>query len=206
VVVTLFLSLLSLIVLCCSDYDLDLPIYLRIVSNQTTALLYSFTLVSIYLTADSTHITGRYQLDTDKLLIVVGVLAVLTGLYFLLANGCANTRVRSALCCREDPVLKRKAAHCYHDQGTLSSQASSRTSEHRYHRRHGARLADEMNLNYVDNYLGYNGVLPLSPVPLDVLDVRGGRGQRRVKERRSGGGPTGFRQVGVSIPHTTSMT
>ena len=210
VLITLALSLLSLIVLCCSDYDLELPVYLRIISNTVTALLYSLSLASVYTTADSLHHPNHYQLDADKLLVVAAVLTVLTGLYFLLANGCANSRVRSALCCKEDPVLRRKVRNC-EDQGSdhsLSSQASSRTSQHRRHRRHGARITDEMNLNYVDSYLGYDGVS--SYVPLDVLgqiDVGGaggGRG-RRVKERRSGELP-GFRHVGVNIPHTTSMT
>ena len=76
-----------------------------------------------------------------------------------------------------------------------------------------------MNLNYVSSYLGYSEVASPSHVPLGVLgqvDNNGGgrgqgRGQRRVKEKRSGevmggGGPAGFRQVGVNVPHATSMT
>lgn len=214
-VLTVLLTVISLLLLCCSDYDLELPVYLRILSNQLTALLYSITVISISITADSTSHSNRYKLDTTYLLIAPAIMALMTSVYFLLANGCMNGHIRSVLRCQEDPVLKRKVAH--YNQGlsqTMDSRSSSRTSQHRNLRRNGKRLADEMNLNYVNSYLGYDEVGPSSShVPLDVLGQvadGGGAGVRgRVKDKRSMdliGGHLEFRNVGVSIPYTTSMT
>ena len=215
-IITLLLTSSSITALCCSDYDLELPTHLRLASSQLNAFFYSATIIIHYITANSVSHGDKYQLTTDYLLVLVGILALLTASHFLLANGWGNSHIRSVLLCREDPELKRKVAH-YNQQlnptSSLSSQASSRTSEHRNLRRHGTRLADEMNLNYVNSYLGYDEVVP-SHVPLDMFGQveAGGRGQgRRVKDRRSTelsslGGPTGFRNVGFKVPHATSMT
>jgi hypothetical protein len=206
---TLLLSILAVSILYCSDYDLELPVHLRIVSSQVNAILYSATVIAFFLTADSVSRSSRYRLNTDYLLLAVAILALFTAAYFLLGNGWANSHIRSVLLCREDPVLKRKMAH-YHDYThTSSSLSSSRTSEHRNMRRNGTHINDEMNLNYVNSYLGYDEV-PAPHVPLDMLGQVDQRGRgRRVKYKRNGelkGGPTGFRNVGFIVPHTTSMT
>ena len=209
-VLTLLITSVVIPFLCCSDYDLELPVHLRIASNQINALLYSTTVVCVYLTADSVSHGSKYQLNTDYLLVLTGILALSSAGYFLVANGWGNSRIRRVLLCREDPALKRKVGH-YQElmTNTLTSQASSRTSEHRNARRNGTRITDEMNLNYVNSYLGYDDVSS-SHVPLDMfghMDRHGGGG-RRVRDRRSGepmGGPTGFRNVGFKVPHATSM-
>ena len=210
-IITLLLTTSSIIFLCCSDYDLELPTHLRIASSQLNSILYSITIIILYLTADSKSHSHKYALETDYLLVLVGILAVLMASHFLLANGWANSHIRSTLLCHEDPVLKRKVAHYNQQQKKTNSQTSSRTSEHRNLRRNGTRLTDEMNLNYVNSYLGYDDVAT-SHVPLDMfVQLDGGRGQGggRVKDRRSTelpmGGPTGFRNVGFKVPHATSM-
>ena len=206
---SLLITALTITTLCCSDYDLELPIHLRIASNQLNAVLYSATVILLYLTADSASHDNKYRLDTDYMLVFTAVLAVFCGGYFLLANGWSNSHIRSVLLCKEDPVLKRKVAH-YQDTATHSagSQTSSRTSDHRNFRRNGTRITDEMNLNYVNSYLGYDE--GSAHVPLDMFgqvdQCRQGGGGRRVKDRREPmSGPTGFRNVGTKVPHTTSM-
>lgn len=210
-VLTLLLTILAVTILCCSDYDLEPPVHSRIVSNQLNAILYTGTIICHYITANSASHSHKYHLNTTYLLLITAIHAVLNASYFLLANGWANSHIRSVLLCREDPALKRKVASYQERTQTLSSVSSSRSSEHRNLRRNGTRINDEMNLNYVSSYLGYDEA-PTSHVPLDMLGQVDQRRQgRRVKDRRSGEltgpiGPSGFQHVGFKVPHVTSMT
>ena len=208
--VSLTLTVLAILILCCSDYDLELPVHLRVVSAEVNAGLFSIVMVCHFITADAAAHGGKYSLDSDYLLLVVAILVLSCAIYFLVANGGANSHIRRTLLCREDPVLKRKVAH-YHDEPshTPSSLASSRTSDHRNLRRSAMHMHDEMNLNYVNSYLGYDEVSS-SHVPLDMLQqVNQSREGKRVRgDRRELSaplGPTGFRNVGFKVPHPTSM-
>ena len=205
-VLTLILTVLAIIAMCCSDYDLELPVHLRVGSAQINAFLYSIVVVCHFITGDSVTHSDRYQLDTDYLLLTVAILAIFCATYFLVANGVGNSRIRSALLCHEDPALKRKVAHYQNAANSPSSLASSsRSSEHRNMRRSGIHLHDEMNLNYVNSYLGYDEVS--SYVSLDMLGhVDQSRQGRRVKDKRNGerstpkGGASGFRNGERSTP------
>ena len=206
---SLVLTVLVILLLCCSDYDLELPVHLRVVSAEVNAGFFSMAMVCHFITADAAAHGGKYSLDSDYLLLVVTILVFSCATYFLVANGGANSHIRSTLLCREDPVLKRKVAHYNESSHTPSSLASSRTSDHRNLRRSAMHLHDEMNLNYVNSYLGYDEVSS-SHVPLDMLQqVNQSREGRRVRgDRREPSGPlgpTGFRNVGFKVPHPTSM-
>ena len=210
-ILTLLLTLLAICILCCSDYDLELPIHLRVASSQANAILYSVAIICHFLTANSVSHGSKYHLDAKHLLLTTAIFSIFSAGYFLLANGWANSHIRSVLLCREDPVLKRKVAHYQEPMHTPSSTTSNRSAEHRNKRRNGTHLSDEMNLNYVNSYLGYDKVSS-SHVPLDMLGQVGQNRQgRRVKDKRNGelsvpmAGPSGFRHVGFKVPHVTSM-
>ena len=190
--------------------------YLRVISTEVNALLFSLAAVCQFMAADSATRGDKYLIGVDYLTVIAAVLVLLCAGYFLAANGFGNSHIRAAILCREDPVLKRKVAH-YGESHTPSSVVSSRTSEHRNLRRSAMHLTDEMNLNYVNSYLGHRGEEGEegagSNVPLDMLQqVNQGKEGQRVRDRRSGGelcgplgGPTGFRNVGFTVTHPTSM-
>ncbi len=166
--------------LACSDYTIEGTLYLQLVSALLNLLLYSAVLACYYLTAES-------LIDSNYLLMATGALALLCSIHFLIANAVAKSRVRSALMCREDPVLKQKVAHysgrqCQANEESSSSLSGgrSRTFFHKKLRRDPMRLTDEMNLNYVDSYLGAD-----NPVPLTMLgQVSDAQQGKRVRSKK----------------------
>ena len=170
-----FLSLIIIVataaMLACSDYIIETTAYLQLGSFAFNVILYFAVLLCQFFTASGAT-------NTDHLLLMTGVFAFSCGAYFFIANTCAKSRVRSALMCREDPVLKRKTAHCSDSPETdCNSRSTSRSSIHLRMRRTPIQLNDEMNINYVDSYLGASG--EASIVPLVMLNqVQQAQGKR----------------------------
>ncbi len=183
-IVTVMVAIVTLtcaVLLACSDYDIEGTLYLQLLSQLINLLLYCSVLACYYL-------AGQDVLDKDYMLMAVGATAILCSVYFFIANAVAKSRVRSALMCREDPVLKQKVQHYSRRRGLESEESGSslsagrsRTSNHKKLRREPMKLSDEMNLNYVDSYLGV-----ANPVPLRLLgqasDVQQGK---RVKTKKA---------------------
>ena len=214
-VVTFLLSSITIAALCCSDYDLELPVYLRIGSAQLNALLYSTTAVCHYVAGDAVRHKEKYLLSSNNILLIVAILSIFCGTFFLVANGMTNSHIRRTLFCQRDPALKRKVSVARHQETEMcnhsGSVVSSRSSQRRKARRYGTHLSDEMNLNYVNSYLG-NAKGPSSHIPLGVLGKLDSKQQgRRVHEKRSGElhnhlGPKGFHNVGFKVPNATSVS
>ena len=171
VFVLLLITFISAAMLACSDYTIESATYLHLGSLALNVLLYFAVVLCQFFTADTTA-------HADQLLLVTGVLALSCAVFFFVTNTCAKSRVRSALMCREDPVLKRKTAHYQDSPDTECTESStSRSSIHLKMRRTPVRLNDEMNINYVDSYLGASG--EASIVPLVMLNqVQQAQGKR----------------------------
>lgn len=164
-IVVIVTTFVTLIMLACSDYTLESYIYLQIISLLVNFALYAIVIVTQFFTAAS----SQFGVNQSYLLLATGGLSLVCGIYFFIANGLAKSRVRSAMTCRIDPVMKNKLA-AYSSQG--DSGFSSRTSPIDKLRRAPIRLTDEMNINYVDDYLGYPHT---NPVPLAMIgQVQGG--------------------------------
>lgn len=157
VVVTTFVTM---VLLACSDYTLEASIYLQLVSLLANFLLFSAVVLTQFFAAAS----DQFGANRSYLLVATGGLAATCALYFFIANGLVKSRVRAAITCRTDPVLKNKLAA--HTPVPTDSGFSSRNSPKDKLRRAPIRLTDDMNLDYVDHYLGYPHT---SPVPLAVL-------------------------------------
>ena len=177
VAVTLILG--SMILLKCSDYTVDSSAFMQLLSLLGNLVLYFATILCQFFTPS---VTG--QETSDRLLIVTGLLAFLCSVYFFITNGLGKGRIRSALMCREDPILKAKLTHFKHNSSSFpTSKQNSRSSLHNF-RRSPTRLVDEMNINYVDSYLGYPHT---NPVPLAMLNqVQHAQGRRVKGDRKSG--------------------
>ena len=175
-VLTAIITLSCMILLRCSDYTIETTLYLQLASILLNLILFYGTIVSQFLTAD-----GFF--DSDYLLMVTGSLALVCGVYFFIVFGVAKSRIRSALLCHEDPILKNKVAHYNRQRNSSGSHGDrpstgSRTSFHLKLRRQPMRLTDEMNINYVDAYLG-NGT------PLAMLNqVQEARPGKRVRKNK----------------------
>ena len=166
VIATVFVTL---VLLACSDYTLESYIYLQNVSLFVNFALYSLVIIVQFFTAAS----SQFGANRSYLLLATGGLSLVCGIYFFIANGLAKSRIRSALTCRTDPVIKSKLA-AYMTRGNTPDDSgfSSRTSPSDKLRRSPIRLTDEMNINYVDDYLGYPHT---NPVPLAMFgQVQGG--------------------------------
>ena len=178
----LVLDLGSMIILKCSDYTVDTPIYLQLVSLLGNLALYFTTILCQFFTPTMQDDDG-----SDYLLLATGTLALLCGVYFLVTNGFGKGRIRSALLCQDDPTLKAKLTHYkskFQSSSSSSSGQTSRSSLHKKLRRSPMKLADEMNINYVDSYLGYPHT---NPVPISMLNqVQQARGKRVKGDKRSG--------------------
>ncbi len=59
-------------------------------------------------TASSSQFSG---VSRDQLLLTTGALGLLSGVYLFLSYGLAQSRVRSAMRCREDPLIRSKINH-----------------------------------------------------------------------------------------------
>ncbi len=59
-------------------------------------------------TASSSQFSG---VSRDQLLLVTGALGLLSGVYLFLSYGLAQSRVRSAMRCKEDPLIRSKINH-----------------------------------------------------------------------------------------------
>ena len=173
--VTLILG--SMVLLKCSDYTVDSSTFMQLLSLLGNLVFYFATILCQFFTPTA-------QDTSDHLLIVTGVLAFLCSLYFFITNGLGKERIRSAILCREDPILKAKLTNFKRKSSSFpSSNQNSRSSLHRF-RRSPTRLVDEMNINYVDSYLGYPHT---NPVPLAMLNqVQHARGNRVKGDRKSG--------------------
>ena len=173
--VTLILG--SMVLLKCSDYTVDSSAFMQLFSLLGNLVFYFATILCQFFTPTA-------QDTSDHLLIVTGVLAFLCSLYFFITNGLGKERIRSAILCREDPILKAKLTNFKRKSSSFpSSNQNSRSSLHRF-RRSPTRLVDEMNINYVDSYLGYPHT---NPVPLAMLNqVQHARGNRVKGDRKSG--------------------
>lgn len=176
------------LLLACSDYDVEGNLYLQLVSPLPNLLLYCGVLVCYFLTSQDI-------VDKDYLLMAGGALAIFCSAYFFFAFALAKSRVRSALTCREDPVLKQKVQHYSRRRGREEEEEGeessisltenrTRSSHHNKLRREPMKLSDEMNLNYVDSYLGV-----ANPVPLKMLgqatDIQQGKRVRNKKKDNS---------------------
>ena len=171
VFVLLLITFISAAMLACSDYTIESTTYLQLGSLALNVILYFAVILCQFFTADGAA-------HADQLLLVTGVLALTCGVFFFITSTCAKSRVRSAIMCREDPVLKQKTAH-YQDspETDCTSSSTSRSSIHLQMRRSPVRLNDEMNINYVDSYLGASE--EASSVPLVMLNqVQQAQGKR----------------------------
>ena len=173
--VTLILG--SMVLLKCSDYTVDSSAFRQLVSLLGNLVFYFATILCQFFTPTA-------QDTSDHLLIVTGMLAFLCSLYFFITNGLGKGRIRSAILCRDDPILKAKLTNFKHNSSSFpSSNQNSRSSLHKF-RRSPTRLVDEMNINYVDSYLGYPHT---NPVPLAMLNqVQHAQGRRVKGDRKSG--------------------
>jgi len=178
----IILDLGSMVILKCSEYTVDIPTYLQLVSLLGNLVIYFATILCQFFTPTAQDSNG-----SDYLLLATGTLALLCGVYFLVTNGFGKGRIRSALLCQDDPTLKAKLTHYqskFQSSSSSSSGQTSRSSLHKKLRRSPMRLADEMNINYVDSYLGYTHT---NPVPIAMLNqVQQARGKRVKGDRRSG--------------------
>ena len=169
---------LSVILLLCSDYTVDGSTYLQLFSMFASSLLFYSAVLLQFLHAWSEAISYR-----DYLLMATGVLVFMTAVFFFIAFGVAKNRVRSAVMCRDDPVLKRKVAN--------SNDTSNATSLRQRLHRIPTRLEDELNINYVDSYLGNPSMANLgnpavaSPLSLAMLGKVDHAHGRRVKSRKN---------------------
>ena len=159
VIVTTFATL---ILLACSDYTLEPSIYIRLVSSLVSFALYSGVVVCVFFTGSS----HQFNINRDHMMIVTGGVTCLCGLYFFISYGLFESRLRSVLTCRADPELKTKIPH-YSKKGADSGFHSHSSPTLPRTRRPPVRLTDELNINYVDDYLGFphRG----GPVPMAML-------------------------------------
>ena len=138
-------------------------------------VLYVVMVISQFFTAAA----AQFNINPFYLLLVTGGLMIICASYFFAIYGIVQSKVRHALLCSHCDRTKRPPSDQAHSSGR-TSQSSYRMKS----RRAPTRITDEMNINYVDDYLGFPHRVP---VPMAMLNqVQHGRVIRRTNDPING--------------------
>ena len=178
---TALLVLVSLatvaLMLLCSDYTVEAAVYLQLASLFGNFLLYFGVVLTQFFTASSERLT-------DYLLFVAACLIASCAVFFFATNALLKSRIRSAILRKKDPVLSQKVAH-YSSAGDSEQTSQTSIGGGGKFRRAPVRLTDDLNINYVDDYLG--GPQRVNPVPLSLFHMVQPEGGRVGRVGRGGG-------------------
>lgn len=175
---------LCLLLLCCSDYTVEAPTYLRLTSHYLTTLLFAGIILTQYFTAAA----PRFGVNQHHILPSVGGCVLLCGSTFFLINALLSTKIRSLVFCREDPT-KRKAAGDFKPSrldptgSANSSNQSSPKSVHRNFLRKNKKAAADPHTNLEGPKVllrGHPGRgTSMNPVPLSLFSNQAHQGRVR---------------------------
>ena len=163
---------------------------------NTVAFLPSIILV--FFTASA----NQFNTDPQHLLAATSITVLISGAVFFICFGLCRSKVRSAMLCQAETDKVANYAATWR-QGAGKAQSRRRSSALslvlRRRRRVPVKLTDEMNISYIDDYLGYTH--PNSnPVPLAML------GQVQPQGRVKRNSELGSMGNGVRPQHRLSQT
>ena len=161
--------IVCLFILAFSGFTVSLHSYTQLGSILMEVLLFSIVVSMQFVTATVPDGKGI-------LLVITGGVTLLTAIYFFITNGLARPRMRHVLICRSDgkqqPVIRD-----IKQPKSGSTSDTSRISDRSQYRRNVIRHNDEMNLDYIGNYIvGY---------PLNMYQKV--QQDKRIKGKKGGG-------------------
>ena len=202
--ITAVMALLVLLVIAacnvllkCSDYDVEVSTYFRLLASYPNALLFIGVILTQYFTAAAAQFNDYILLGTSGC-------AILCGSYFFLYNGLFLTTVRNAIFCKADPLSRNhidkyaathiKGLHFYDDLGGSIDSAPPFNNSETAHKskparpnRNGKRGSTQMG--YMNEYLTGQtnyGRQIANPVPLSLFGQMQLNGRVRAGGRFSG--------------------
>lgn len=161
--------IVCLFILAFSGFTVSLHSYTQLGSILMEVLLFSIVVSMQFVTATVPDGKGI-------LLVITGGVTLLTAIYFFITNGLARPRMRRVLICQSDgkqqPVIRD-----IKQPKSGSTSDTSRISDRSQYRRNVIRHNDEMNLDYIGNYIvGY---------PLNMYQKV--QQDKRIKGKKGGG-------------------
>lgn len=147
-------TMICLFVLVFSGYTVSNHSYVEITSLLVELALFSAAVGMQFVTATVTENRAIF-------LVITGGVVLTVAIYFYFTNGLLRQRVRQVLICKQDKSKKKekpapsKMTHLQQRVSRVSRIASdaSQVSDRSQYRRAGVRYTDEMNLDYIGEYL-----------------------------------------------------
>jgi hypothetical protein len=175
---------LSLLLLCCSDYAVELSTYLRLTSHYLTTLLFTGVILTQYFTAAVPESgVNRYHILPS-----IGGCVLLCGSTFFLINCLLSTKIRSLVLCQGDH-LKRKGHGRSGDfkstrlDETTSTNSSNQSTPKSAHKNFFKKPATDPHANSEGIKVLLRGhpvrSTGMNPVPLSLFSNQGLQGRVR---------------------------
>lgn len=184
---------ICLLLLCCSDYTVEAPTYLRPSYYYFNTLLFTGVILTQYFIAAAT----RFGVNRYHILPSVGGCVLLCGSAFFLVNALLSSKIRNLIFCRREST-DRKPSRLRSTESAESSNQSTPKPVHRNFLKRNSRGAGDpyMNLKGAKVLLraqqGRQGRnTSMNPVPLSLFNNQVHQG----RVRQSGGG------AGVTAPN-----
>ena len=173
--------LVSLVLLVCSDYSVEVSMYLQLGAMAINALFFFLSILLTFFTASA----QQYNINGDAMLVATSISVLTTGAVFFVCFGLLRPKIRTAMFCQWE---REKAPSYENFQDEMENTQQRRRSSAlsiilRGRKRPQVQLNKDTDINYVDDYLGFthSSFTMATPVPLAML----GQVQRQGRVRRT---------------------